>query len=339
MTDLFRTRLGDAELPVRDGFWEELNQGLATCQHRKLLLFRLAAAASVVFVMAASAAFWFFPQQEEIEEAFTQVAVATGGALNSERVGTLSQPVQIAPILPSSAFSQPVAQMPDTHSDGDSVTTSISFRFTMSTTVHRSEERSNRSDTHLWQMGGAGNSAVAVASQEEEAYATLPQQISQAQKWALKMALGSSLPTGSGLHQMPFTGVLTVERRLNNYLSLETGLQYSNLASPERRLHYIGVPLKMSVKFVQTNSVNLYALAGGVMERCVAGASARQLKSDPIQLSLVGGVGVDYQLSKRVALFAEPSVSHHFRTDSSLKTIRTERPTNLNLICGVRMIY
>ena len=35
ITDLFRTRLADAGMTVRDGFWEELSQDIpVACQHR-----------------------------------------------------------------------------------------------------------------------------------------------------------------------------------------------------------------------------------------------------------------------------------------------------------------
>ena len=61
ITDLFRTRLADAGMAVRDGFWEELSQDIpVACQHRRrLIFFRVAAAASVLLVLAASSAtFW-----------------------------------------------------------------------------------------------------------------------------------------------------------------------------------------------------------------------------------------------------------------------------------------
>ena len=36
ITDLFRTRLADAGMSVRDGFWEELSQEIpVACQHRR----------------------------------------------------------------------------------------------------------------------------------------------------------------------------------------------------------------------------------------------------------------------------------------------------------------
>ena len=77
ITDLFRTRLADAGMSVRDGFWEELSQEIpVACQHRRrILLFRVAAAASVLLVLAASSAtFLYFSPKEEMEEAFTKIA-------------------------------------------------------------------------------------------------------------------------------------------------------------------------------------------------------------------------------------------------------------------------
>ena len=76
ITDLFRSRLGHAEMTVRDGFWEELSRDVAVSSHqrRRVLFFRVAAAASVLLVLAASsAAFWFFSPKEEIEEALAQL--------------------------------------------------------------------------------------------------------------------------------------------------------------------------------------------------------------------------------------------------------------------------
>ena len=71
ITDLFRARLADTGMNVRDGFWEELSQDIpVACQHRRrLLLFRVAAAASVLLVLAASSAtFLYFSPKEEMED-------------------------------------------------------------------------------------------------------------------------------------------------------------------------------------------------------------------------------------------------------------------------------
>lgn len=43
-------------------------------------------------------------------------------------------------------------------------------------------------------------------------------------------------------------------------------------------------------------------------------------------------------MSKQL-LLGDEAISHHFKTDSKLATVRTKRPTNFNLLCGLRMTY
>ena len=114
ITGLFRSRLAGAEMTVRDGFWEQLQEDAASPaagRKRAIVLspkyYRVAAAASVIFVLgAASAAFWYFSPKEEIKEAFTQVAAMTPeGNLNGDVVQES---------FPSIHQSNPVAQKPGT---------------------------------------------------------------------------------------------------------------------------------------------------------------------------------------------------------------------------------
>ena len=340
LPDFFRSHLNDAETPVREGFWEELNQGLATCHHRRLLFTRIMAAASVLLVLAASsAAFLYFSPKEEIEEAFIQVAVANGGSLSNDGVKQVTQPVQPKPILPQIAFQKPVGYIPypDTGEDSASITVSMSVSISINSTMHRGTDRVSRRDSELWKAGKSDEQTTAPV--EQESPAAVQTASAKARYWALKMAVGTSIPTGNGTSGMPITGALTVERQLNNYLAIETGLQYTNLGSQAKNLHYIGIPLKMNVTLVQTNKVSLYGLIGGIADKCIAGAPSHKLKDEPIQLAVMGGVGIDYKVNDRIALFAEPTVSHHFRTESKQRSVRTERPTNVNLVCGLRMTY
>lgn len=154
--------------------------------------------------------------------------------------------------------------------------------------------------------------------------------------WAIKAAVGTSLPQSN--FDMPFTAGVTVERRLNKYLALETGLQYNCLPA-DHTLHTLAVPVKLNAMLASSPKVDFYATLGGAIEKCIAGAPDNSFKAEPVQLSVVAGVGVRYKVNDRFALFAEPSVSHHFDTDSPTKSLRTERPVNLNLLCGVRMTY
>ena len=146
-------------------------------------------------------------------------------------------------------------------------------------------------------------------------------------------------PKEDGTYKIPVSAGVTVERKLNDYLGIETGLLYSNLRSAGQHLHYLGIPVRVNVTLVDTKKVDLYATVGGVADKCIAGASDNSFKEEPVQLAVTAGIGINYKINDRLAVFAEPGVSHHFKTDSKLATVRTKRPTNFNLLCGLRMTY
>ena len=45
-------------------------------------------------------------------------------------------------------------------------------------------------------------------------------------RWALKAQMGTALPAEDGTYKMPVSAGVTVERKLNDYLGIETGLLY-----------------------------------------------------------------------------------------------------------------
>ena len=157
-----------------------------------------------------------------------------------------------------------------------------------------------------------------------------------AKKWAFKAGIGTALPKGD--FGIPFTAGFSAERHLNKHFSLEAGLQYNRLDG-DHAIHTLAVPVKLNAVLASNSKVDFYATLGGAAEKCIAGAVDNGFGAEPVQLSVAAGLGVRYKLNDRIALFAEPTVSHHFDTDSQTKTLRTERPTNLNLLCGVRMTY
>ena len=146
ITDLFRTRLADAGMAVRDGFWEELSQDIpVACQHRRrLIFFRVAAAASVLLVLAASSAtFWYFSPKEEMEEAFTKIVVANSGRMDGDGVRANQLPTAMEPVLPKPAPKSfgLLAQYPE---EGDSVSISFSMSFSFSATTTTGDRKSTR---------------------------------------------------------------------------------------------------------------------------------------------------------------------------------------------------
>lgn len=346
ITDLFRSRLGSAGMTVRDGFWEELNRDVAAAgqQKRRMLFFRVAAAASVLFVLgASSAAFWFLSPKEEMEEAFTQIAVSATGSLNGDRVDQSFSPNHVQSVLRKPAPGKPalMAYQEEEEDDSVSVTVSVSFSFTATTTTNNgyAREGTGRGE-NLWNASSASSrDSNSTMTDEPSALAAVSKEVEKKHDWALKAAVGTALPAANGKYKMPVTAGLTVEKRLGKYWGIEAGLVYSNLRSVGQGLHYLGIPVKVNMHLAESKKFDLYASIGGVADKCMAGAPDNSFKNEPVQLAVIAGVGLNYKINDRVALFAEPGVSHHFDTDSKLETVRTKRPTNFNLICGLRMTY
>lgn len=377
ITGLFRSRLTGAEMTVRKEFWEELQRDLphaaaadnesvsgslpmsAAAGGQKWVpltprFYRVAAAASVVFVLGvASATFWYFSPKEEIKEAFTQVAAMTPeGSLKGDVVQEnfpsihRAEPTANKPGIKQSANGLPAGLTADT--EEESVSFHVSITITqrvysdnnrLSGNVSPVTRNSVHNDTYqtgieFMDTDSDVNSAVSV---HDNPVTSQAESIPRPRNWAIKAAIGTSFPKGH--FDSPFTVGVTVERSLNKFWALEAGLQYTFLPAAGRTLHTLAVPVELNAILASSPKVDFYATVGGIIEKCIAGASYNRLKAEPIQLSVAAGIGIRYKVNDRFALFAEPSASHYFDTASQTRTLRTERPVNLNLLCGVRMTY
>ena len=151
-------------------------------------------------------------------------------------------------------------------------------------------------------------------------------------------------------HHQPVSVGFSVRKELGKGFSVETGLMYTFLSSDLRfedsseelsqKLHYLGIPLRANWNFVDTRLFTLYLSAGGAVEKCVYGKlGSDDLSQRPWQFSVLGAVGVQYNLSKRVGIYAEPGVSYYFDDASSLQTLRKEHPCSFTLQAGLRLTY
>lgn len=87
-------------------------------------------------------------------------------------------------------------------------------------------------------------------------------------------------------------------------------MQYNRLDG-DHAIHTLAVPVKLNAVLASNSKVDFYATLGGAAEKCIAGAEDNGFGAEPIQLSIAAGLGVRYKLNDRIALFAEPTVSHH----------------------------
>ena len=151
-------------------------------------------------------------------------------------------------------------------------------------------------------------------------------------------------------HKQPLSFGLSVRKGLAQGFSVETGLTYTYLASDvkfagssetvSQKLHYLGIPLRANWNFVDKKSFIMYVSAGGAMEKCVYGKIGSKNETvKPLQFSVMGAVGAQYNISSRVGIYVEPGVSYFFDDGSDIETIRKENPCNFTLQGGVRLTY
>lgn len=151
-------------------------------------------------------------------------------------------------------------------------------------------------------------------------------------------------------HRQPVSFGLSVRKELSKGFSVETGVTYTLLSSdvqmagnPKRvdqKLHYIGIPVRANWNFFDKDRFTLYVAAGGMVEKCVYGVrGSEKLTVNPLQLSVAGAVGAQFNATKHVGIYVEPGVAYFFDNGSGVPTIRKETPCNFNLQAGIRYTY
>lgn len=163
-------------------------------------------------------------------------------------------------------------------------------------------------------------------------------------------------------HDVPFTIGLSLNKTITNQWSLGTGLNYTRLHSTfdtgypsafirdEQTIHYLGIPVNASFKFFDNGRWTLYGSAGATLDFPVTTTwntyhilnnqtifSRDSKLSLPIQWSVNAGLGVQYNFTPRIGIFAQPGVNYYF--DNGTKTIRAAHPWNVTIPVGLRFTW
>lgn len=164
-------------------------------------------------------------------------------------------------------------------------------------------------------------------------------------------------------HHLPFTIGVLLHKSLNKHWGVETGVHYTRLVSDfetgndafiaeRQKLHYIGIPLRGTYRWHTFKQFSIYSSVGITVEIPVSASVETQyimngevdyqkqhsLKA-PLQWSVNSGLGIHYQLTTSVGLFAEPKLHYYFNDGSELQTSRKEHPLHFSLPVGIRFSY
>ncbi len=227
-----------------------------------------------------------------------------------------------------------------------------------------------------WSVGFSAGNGTFASSDRMDGYVSLPRTIRA--MGALSTSVGltdidklvqfANLAEGTSgesdvKYRMPLTFEVSVRWALAKKWAVETGVFYTRLSSEttsggeqnnygwEDKLHYVGVPLKASRILWDNKRFEVYATAGGAVEKCVSGkrtmvynvaksssgSDETDIKVKPLQWSVSISAGAQCKLTDNVGIYAEPGAVYYFDDGSSVNTVWKEHPFNLNLQFGIRL--
>ena len=165
-------------------------------------------------------------------------------------------------------------------------------------------------------------------------------------------------------HDEPITLGLALTKSLGKNWSIESGLQYSLLKSNftmgegayyiqrTQKVHYLGLPFRLSYKWLRSKRWSVYSSAGVLLNIPLVGEAKERYVTDATvpykdswhfapswQWSVGVGVGVQYNLSPNWGIYAEPTFNWYIPNGSSIHTIWTEHPFTVTAPFGVRFTW
>ncbi len=355
ITDLFRSRLNQYEIPLQEDMWEDLERELSNPPSRKLYSAAFVAIAALfLLLVACSAAVWMFTPHKEMSPSLSKVSVPVverhTAIARTEDKNLNELPIE-QPAEPKVTVKKKLA---------NSYSVKLQPRDSV---MHQTPSVDNKES----------NPVLATESQSTEVLAD-NQFVNEAEderSWTLGLVAsiegGKSLSSMMGdqqtmeiRHKAPISFGISVGKKITDNITFETGLYYTLLNSElkpanelvdNQKIHYLGIPLKVNWIFMNKNKLNLYLSAGGMLEQCVSGKIQKDYSGggsqgdeatfsiNRMQCSLTSSLGLQYNTSAHVALFAEPGLAYYFDDQTLASTIRKDRQLNFNLRCGVKVMY
>ena len=165
-------------------------------------------------------------------------------------------------------------------------------------------------------------------------------------------------------HDKPITFGLSMTKTINRNWNMETGLQYSLLKSEfilgeddyyvqkRQKIHYLGIPLRLSYKWLSANRWTAYTSAGIILNIPLSGKTDEQYVTGtvtpysnswhftpPFQWTVGTGVGLQYNFADNWGVYLEPTFSWHIPNGSTTRTIWTEHPFTITVPFGIRFTW
>ena len=168
-------------------------------------------------------------------------------------------------------------------------------------------------------------------------------------------------------HKLPVKFGVSFRYGFNEKLGIESGLTYTLLNSTfttaagtangnttgKQTLHDIGIPLNVTYNIIGSKLFNVYASAGGAMEKAVGGyfettghvdgkrseTNRNSLKPKELQWSLNASAGAQVNVLNQLGLYVEPGISYRIPSGSHVRSIYTDKKLDFSIGFGIRFNF
>lgn len=168
-------------------------------------------------------------------------------------------------------------------------------------------------------------------------------------------------------HKLPVKFGVSFRYGFNKRLGIESGLTYTLLNSTfttaagtangnttgKQTLHYIGIPLNVTYNIIGSKLFNVYASAGGAIEKAIGGyfettghvdgkrseTNRNSLKPKELQWSLNASAGAQVNVLNQLGLYVEPGISYRIPSGSHVRSIYTDKKLDFNIGFGIRFNF
>ena len=148
-------------------------------------------------------------------------------------------------------------------------------------------------------------------------------------------------------HYMPVSFAASLNWEVSERWNIGTGLRYSYLRSDilqnkyvsKQKIHYLGIPLKASYTFWDSRFINAYVSAGALFEMPLAAHIDGKKIDAPYQWSAGAGIGMQFEITRKLSIYVEPDLYYYFDTGSDIRTIRTDKPFSVTIPVGIRFTW
>mgnify|MGYP002521533293 FL=1 len=165
-------------------------------------------------------------------------------------------------------------------------------------------------------------------------------------------------------HDKPITFGLSMTKTINRNWNMEIGLQYSLLKSKyilgedeyyiqkRQKIHYLGIPLRLSYKWLDSNRWTAYSSVGILLNIPLSGKTDKQYVTGNVipytnswhftpsfQWTIGTGVGLQYNFANNWGIYIEPTFSWYIPNGSTIHTIWTKHPFSVTVPFGIRFTW